>query len=48
MICLRLVKIAEGLVALAEELTDESLGAHIQVMEVGGELGIDVSIEKKK
>ena len=48
LICLRPVKIAEGLIALVEEVTDESRGALIQVLEVGGELGIDVSVEKKK
>ena len=48
LICLRPVKIAEGLIALVEEVTDESRGALIQVLEVGGELGIDVSTREEE
>ena len=48
LIGLRPVEITAGLVALAKEVADEPLGALIQVLEVGGELGIDVSVEKKK
>jgi len=44
MVGLRRVELAAGLVPL----TDEPLGALIQVLEVGGELGISVSIEKRK
>ena len=48
MICLRPIKIAAGLVALAEEVADQPLGTFVQVLEVGGELGVGVSTEKRK
>ena len=42
-----LVELAAGLVPLAEEVVDESLGALIQGLEVCRELGIDVPAEIK-
>ena len=48
MICLRPIKIAAGLVALAEEVVNEPLGALIQVLEVGGELDVNVSAEMRR
>ena len=48
LICLRPVNIAAGLIALAEEVMDEPLGALIQVLEVGGELGVGVPTEIRK
>ena len=41
------VDLVAGLVLLAEEVTDECLGALIQGLEVGRELGIDVPVEIK-
>jgi len=48
LICLRPVKITAGLVKLAEEVADEPLGALIQVLEISGELGADISTEMRK
>ena len=42
------VKVTAGLVALAEEVADEALGALIQILEVGGELGVGVSAEMRR
>ena len=33
---------------MAEEVANEPLGALIQVLEVGGELGVGISTEKRK
>ena len=44
---LRLVKLAAGIVQLAEEVTDEPLGTFVQGLEVGGELSVDVPTEIK-
>ena len=48
MIRLRPVKITAGLVKLAEEVADEPLGALIQVLEVGRELGVGIPTEIMK
>ena len=48
LICLCPIEIAAGLVALAEEVADEPLGALIQVLEVGRELNSGVSAEMKE
>ena len=45
LICLCPIEIAAGLVALAEEVADEPLGALIQVLEVGRELGVGIPKE---
>ena len=47
LICLRRVKLTVGLVALAEEVADERLGALIQGLEVGRELGVGIPTEIK-
>jgi len=43
-----LVEIAASVDKLAKELADESLGALIQVLEISGELGADISTEMRK
>jgi len=42
------VEITAGLSELAEEVADEPLGTLIQVLEVGGKLGVSVSTKKRK
>ena len=41
------VELAAGLIPLAEEVADEPLGALVQGMEVGGEVGVIVPAEVK-
>ena len=48
LIRLHSIKIATGLVALVEVVTNEPLGPLVQVLEVGGELGVGVPTEIKK
>ena len=48
MIHLCRVELAAGLVLLAEEVTDEPLGALVWGLEVRRELGVDVPAEIKK
>jgi len=48
LIRLRPVKVTAGLVALAEEVADEALGGLIQILEVGGDLGVGISVEMRR
>jgi hypothetical protein len=48
LIRLRPVKITAGLVKLAEELADEPLGALVQVLDVGGKLGVGAPAEIRR
>ena len=48
LICLCPVKVTRGPRCIAEKVADEALGAHIQVLEIGGELGVGVSAKMRR
>ena len=47
MVCPRPIELAAGLIPLAKKIADETLGALVQGLEVGGELGVGVSAKIK-
>ena len=44
---LRPIELVAGLIPMAEEIADEPLGALVQGLKVGGELGVGVPAEIK-
>ena len=47
LVCPRPIELAAGLILLAKKIADETLGALVQGLEVGGELGVGVSAKIK-